>query len=174
MIKKHLVIKILSGIIILITSSSLMSCASKVEENVENHKIAASSSTASKDTTLYIIPGKKEVEGMKAMMKTESFKKIHVWADQVKKAGAYEDAKNYETAEMEYKKAIELSPSEADQGVPRSGLLRIYEVTHQYNSAIEQIDWLLAQGLRKDVTDKLLAQKQTLEKLLAEQTQSGS
>jgi len=100
--------------------------------------------------------------------------KIKVWADQVKRAGAYEDAKNYEMAEIEYKKAIQLAPEKIDEWESRSGLARIYEATGQYELAIEQLDWLIKGKPRKDVIDKLLSRKQTLEKLLAEQTNANS
>lgn len=126
-------------------------------------------SSASGKPGLVVITGKKEGEAM-----IEGLKEIQPWADQIHKARAYEKAGDYRQAEIEYKRAIELSPDQPDQGVARSGLIRIYEASGKYKLAIEQIDWLLAQGLRQDVTDKLLAQKQTLEKLLVEQTDATS
>lgn len=143
-------------------------CSSQAEDKVIHKKSEHVESSTAGSQKLVVFAGKKEGEAM-----IEGLKEIQPWANQVKKAANYEEEDDYKQAEIEYLKAIELSPDKADQGVARSGLIRIYEATGKYKLAIEQIDWLLAQGLRKDVTDKLLAQKQNLEKLLADQTRSN-
>jgi len=144
----------------------LAGCSNKVEEKTENRepKIHSSSNT-NRDTTLYVVPGKKAAEEMETMMKTDSFKRINEWGNHINQGIRYEQAKNYEQAEIEFKKAIEADRS--DQGVPRRGLVRVYETTGQYQLALDQIDWLIQRTSRKDVLDELLTRKQKLEQLLS-------
>jgi len=159
------------GLVVLMAaiSACLASCSSRAEENKKGIT-TVSPSTAGNTTSVYVVHDKKEAEEMKAMLQTERFRKIDAQWSQIHKAGAYEKAKDYKQAEIEYKKAIELAPEKIDETVPRAALADIYEATGQYEKAIEQLDWLIKGKPRKDVLDELLTRKQSLEKLLAEQT----
>jgi len=167
--KLSLIDKAVPGIVLLLAGCLLASCSNRATEDTEKQKIIDSPSVKW-GTTVYIVPGKKEAEGVKAMMEAEGFKKINEWGDHLNKAGRYEETKNYNLAEGEYTKALQLSPNKTDEGAARIGLSRIYEVTDRYQLAIQQIDWLLSRDLRKDVLERLRLRKQKLEKLLSEQT----
>ncbi len=144
----------------------LAGCSAKAQDQSKDQGLTATlPSNANRDTTVYIVPGKKEAEGVKSMMESDRFNKISTWGRYINQGIGYEQAGKYEQAEVEFKKAIEVDKN--DQGVPRRGLARVYEATGQYQLALEQINWLIQRTSRKDVLDELIVRKQNLEKLLA-------
>lgn len=146
----------------------LIGLAQKIESKVKSERQTPSETRTPERPDLVVFAGKKEIEEMKEMEEMAIFKAIDAKWKEINKATAYEKAGNYELAEQAYKKAIEVAPGLSNEWVPREGLADLYEKTHQYEKAIEQLDWLIQGKPRQDVLDEFLLRKQKLEQLVKE------
>lgn len=71
-----------------------------------------------------------------------------------------------------YKKALKSSDlRHPTEWVARGLLGKCYEETKQYSLALDEINWQISQGPRKDVKEKLNIRKQNIEKRLANNRQ---
>lgn len=107
--------------------------------------------------------GRKNIEG--ARVNAERRAKIYEVAEIEKLAYKYEEEGKYDLAIEHYKK--ELDTHEEDW-MAHCGLARAYEKSSQYELAIQEIDWIIAQNPRQQVKDEYIARKQKIEKLMKE------
>jgi tetratricopeptide (TPR) repeat protein len=111
--------------------------------------------------------GRKNIKGTK--IKEEIISKIQEVGAIIKNGSKYEDEGKYDLAIEQYKKAMELGEND-DKALCRVLLADVYEKSGQYELAIQEIDWIIAQNPREEVKDEYIARKQKLEKLITERS----
>lgn len=107
--------------------------------------------------------GRRNVEGARVIAERNA--KIDYFHDILDQGIKYEEEGKYDLAVEQYKKALD---THHDDWMAHCGLARVYEKSGQYELAIQEIDWIVAQNPRQQVKDEYMAQKQRLEKVIEE------
>lgn len=108
--------------------------------------------------------GRKNLEGQEAMAEMKT--KIHEFATIIRSGKQYEDEGRYNLSIEKYKMALEMAKEQDDIWMAHCGLARAYKKSGQYELAIKEIDWIIAQNPRQEVKDEYIVRKQRIEELL--------